>query len=295
MKPYILTLKMIGNMKVCIEWRKNFKYLPQVDEFNINYKENKTKQLIDFLNIYAKSQRVNIRVDNKIPKNDILFLDSIYKEKNYNIAILFETAYPEQIPLEMFKELSVPFFFEVGVESWDRLNELISLGVSDIYITGDLGFNLFNVAKYVPANIHLRCFVNLCQAEWDDSKGLKTFFIRPEDIDYYGKIIDVFEFFKSVEEQNVLYDVYFHDKEWNGNLREIIKGLKRDINSYYILGDEFGRTRAECQRKCIKGGNCQMCDRLAELADSLENSKDYEVFKRRIVNGTGSLSEGTDI
>ena len=235
-------------------------------------------------------QRVNIRVGNQISPQDVKFLDEIYKEKSYNIAILFETIYPEQIPLEKFSTLSIPFFFEVGIKDWDRLNELINLGVSDIYITGDLGFNLFNVAKYVPADIHLRAFVNLCQYDWDNSEGLKTFFIRPEDIDYYGNIIDVFEFFKSVDEQNTLYEIYFHDKEWNGNLREIIKGLKKDLNSYYILGDEFGRTRAECQRKCIKGGNCQMCDRLAELADTLENSKEYEVFKRRMIDGERSLS-----
>jgi hypothetical protein len=114
-------------------------------------------------------------------------------------------------------------------------------------------------------------------------------------MNYYAGIIDVFEFYNSVEEQNVLYEVYFHDMEWNGNLREIIKGLKRDVNSYYILGDEFGRTRADCERKCIKGGNCKMCDRLAELADSLENSKEYEVFKRRMIDGKRSPGEGTDI
>ena len=282
-------------MKSCIEWRKNFKYLPQIDEFNINYKENKTKQLFDFLDIYAQTQRVNIRVDKQISKDDVEFLDTIYKEKSYNIAILFENVYPEQIPLEMFKTLSIPFFFGTGVNNWDNLNELIELGVSDIYLTGDLCFNLSSVAKYVPGDIHLRCFVNLCQSDWDNSKGLKTFFIRPEDIDFYSGIFDVFEFYKSEDIQNTLYEVYFKDKEWNGNLREIIKGLKRDLNSYYILGDEFGRTRANCQRKCIKGGSCEMCDRLAELADSLEKSPDYEVFKRRMIDGKRSLSEGTDI
>lgn len=233
---------------------------------------------------------MNIRVDKYVSKTDVELLEEIHKIGKYKIAILFETAYPEQIPMEMFKEITIPFFFGTAVDNWDKLNELIELGVSDIYITGDLAFDLLNVAKYVPGNIHLRCFVNLCQFEWDNSEGLKSFFIRPEDIDFYGGIIDVFEFFNSVEEQNTLYEIYFHDKEWNGSLREIIKGLKREINSYYILGDEFGKTRASCQRRCLKGGSCKMCDRLVELADSLEKSKDYEVFKRRIINGKRSIS-----
>lgn len=282
-------------MKSCIEWRKNFRYLTQIDEFNIDYKENKSKKLLQFLDIYAQTQRVNIRVGRQVSKNDVELLDEIYKMGKYNIAILFEVAYPEQIPMQMFKTLSIPFFFGTAVNNWDRLNELIELGVSDIYITGDLCFDLVKLAQYVPENIHLRCFVNLCQAEWDNSDGLKAFFIRPEDIDLYGGYIDVFEFFNSVEEQNVLYEVYFHDKEWNGNLREIIKGLKKDMNSYYILGDQFGRTRISCQRKCIKGGSCKMCDRVIEFAESLEKSPDYEVFKRRMINGQRSLSEGTNI
>jgi hypothetical protein len=65
-----------------------------VDEFNINFKENKTKTLLDFLDIYAQSQRVNIRVDKNVSKNDVDLLEEIYKMGKYNIAILFESAYP---------------------------------------------------------------------------------------------------------------------------------------------------------------------------------------------------------
>jgi len=55
--------------------------------------------------------------------------------------------------------------------------------------------------------------------------GFKQFFIRPEDVDIYGEYVDVIEFYDSIEQQNVLYEVYFKDKEWNGKLREIIKGM----------------------------------------------------------------------
>lgn len=283
-------------MKSCIEWRKDFKYLPQIDEFNIDYKENKTKKLIEFLDIYAtQTQRINIRVNKQISKEDVLFLEQLYLTKGYNIAILFNEIYPEQVPIEMLKALKIPFFFGTAVNTWDKLNEIIELGVSDVYLTGDLCFDLINIVKYVPESIHLRCFINICQSDWDNSKGLKTFFIRPEDLEFYGGYIDVFEFFNSVEQQNTLYEIYFHMKEWNGNLREIIKGLKYDINNYYILGNEFGRTRINCQRKCVKGGSCRMCDRLAELADSLLNSKDYEVFRRRMIDGKRSNSEADSI
>ena len=72
--------------------------------------------------------------------------------------------------------------------------------------------------------------------------------------------------------------------------REIIKGLKLDINSYYILGDEWAKRRIGCQKKCLKGKRCELCKRLVEFAKTLEYSKDYEVFKRRMIDGERSLS-----
>lgn len=272
-------------MKSCIEWRKGFKYLPEIDEFIINYKENKSRQLVNFLNEYAKSQRVIIRVEDSIEKKDIDFLALLATQNEYEIAILFEKLYPANIKKEDLQSIEIPFFFNTIATNWEILREMLELGVSDIYIGGMLGFDLERVNKFVPVNIQIRSYANICQYEWDNSKGFKTFFIRPEDLNYYSNFIDVIEFYKSEDIQNTLYEVYFHSKEWNGNLREIIKGLRVDINNYYILGSEFARRRAQCRRKCIKGERCELCDGLIDLAKTLEESKEYDVFKRRMING----------
>ncbi len=268
-------------MKSCIEWRKDFKYLPQIDEFIIDYKENKSKELVKFLNQYAKTQRVIIRVDNTIEKKEIDFLELLATQNNYNIAILFRTLYPTDIQERNLKELKIPFFITTIAINWEELREILDLGVSDVYIGGMLGFDLERVNKIIPEGIQVRSYVNVCQANWDNSEGFKTFFIRPEDLNYYGNFIDVFEFYESEDTQNTLYEVYFHEQEWNGDLREIIKGLKLNINNYYILGPEFARRRAQCRRKCIKGERCELCDGLVDLTKSLELSKEFDVFKRR--------------
>ncbi len=65
-------------------------------------------------------------------------------------------------------------------------------------------------------------------------------------MDWYSNFVDVIEFYDSIEQQNVLYSIYFKDKEWNGDLREIIKGLELKVNNYYILGSEFGKRRTHC-------------------------------------------------
>lgn len=277
-------------MKSCIEWRKNFKYLPQIDQFNIDYKENKSKKLLEFLDVYAQTQRVNIRVENNVSKEDIELIEEIYKLGKYQIALLFDDFLPTNIGQQEIQKLTIPYFFGRPAITWEEVYFLLNIGVSDIYISNQLGFDLERLVQVIPMEVQIRCFVNVCQSFWDDSLGLKAFFIRPEDIDLYGEYIDVFEFWKSVDNQSTLYEIYFHDREWNGNLREIIKGLKLDINSYYILGDEWAKRRIGCQKKCLKGKKCELCKRLVEFAKTLEYSKDYEVFKRRMIDGERSLS-----
>lgn len=72
-----------------------------------------------------------------------------------------------------------------------------------------------------------------------------------------------------------MYEIYFKDKEWNGKLREIIKRLSSDINNYYILGPEFANRRMRCEKKCLKGNRCRLCNVLNDLANGLEESENY--------------------
>ena len=265
-------------MHSCIEWRKGFKYLPQIDQFNIDYK-NKEIKLHQFLDKYAQSQRVNIRLPIDYKKEDIELLESAYHDKHYNIDIVLKDVYYAN----ELKKHGTPFYFSEPCYDWDQLKANISLGVSDVFISGTLGFELDKVSAIAKANnVKIRCYANITQswgANWGD--GFKGFYIRPEDVDFYDQYVDIIEFYNSVDKQNVLYEVYFKDKEWNGNLREIIQGLTLDINNYYILGSEFARRRSQCGKKCLKGNRCELCDRLVELAKNLEDSKDYQVFKRR--------------
>ena len=262
-------------MKSCIEWRKGFKYLPEIDEFNIDFK-NKQIKLKQFLDLYAQSQRVNIRLPKNYTPEDVDLLVSAY-EHGYNIRVVVP-------PLPGLQKLTIPFYCSDPCWTWDQFMSCVSLGVTDVFISGDLGFELDKVSKVAKENnIQVRCYANIAQSNgWEDwSDGIKQFFIRPEDMEIYGDYVDVIEFYDSVERQNVLYEVYFKNKEWNGKLREIIQGVKNDVNNYYLLGEEFAKRRIRCERNCLKGKNCKLCDGLIELANSLEDSPDYDVFKKR--------------
>jgi len=143
-------------------------------------------------------------------------------EKGYNIAIILPGQKSQKIT-------SVPFYFSIPAYTWDQFLTYISIGVSDIFISGDLAFELDKISPIAKEkNIRIRCYANIVQVDNNLNKyndGFKQFFIRPEDIDIYGEYVDVIEFYNSIERQNTLYEIYFKDKEWNGKLREIIQGM----------------------------------------------------------------------
>lgn len=269
-------------MKSCIQWRKNFKYLPQIDEFNINFKEKK-QELLNFLQLYGISQRVNIKIDPDISDTGIDLLVAIGKEKKYHIAICFNWNNPNEFEniTSKFKDNEIPFYFSYLIDNWDELHQFLNFGVSDIFISGQLGFDLIRVKQIVPENIQIRCFGNICQARGQIGDGLKTFFIRPEDVKFYEEYIDVLQFYNAILIQNTLYKVYFIDKQWNGDLQFLISGLKANLNGFNILTGDFAKARIGCQKECIKGGRCKICDKVLNISRLLDESTEWEVYNKR--------------
>lgn len=265
-------------MKSCIEWRKSFPYLDQIDEYNIVFK-NKTKQLLSFLNQYGVEKRVNIILEHP-SKSDIELIIELNKTNKYRLAACLEA---DMMFIQMLKEAGVPFYLPTHINSWDALQYAINLGVSDVFITEEMGFDLKRIKKALKGtDIQIRCYANISQTQYpyEGNDGLKGFFIRPEDVDIYSNYVDVIEFYKSTDIQKVLYEVYFKDKKWDGPLMEIIKGLKNPVDNYYILGSDFAKTRVSCKKKCIKTEHCQMCEVVTALALSLKNSPNYQVFRK---------------
>ncbi len=277
-------------MKSCIQWRKSSKFLSEIDQFNIDFKDKK-RQLIQFLDIFAISQRVNIRVSNTLTLNQIQLLIALKEQKNYNIAICFSKKYSDEneSAFNIFITHEIPCYFYDFIDNWDEFTGYCNLGVSDIYITGQLGFDLERAAAIAhQKNIQLRCYANICQSRWSkNNSGLKAFFIRPQDRQIYEGYIDVLQFNlkkEDLQQQEVLYQIYFKDNKWDGDLKEIIQGLKVSLNSYYLLGNEFGKRRINCQKRCLKGiSRCNYCENLKELADTIENSEILEVYERKNV------------
>ena len=123
-------------------------------------------------------------------------------------------------------------------------------------------------------------FPNVAQSSWEGTAALKKFFIRPEDVDAYEPYIDTFEFWDDSDEYRnhqkhmniVLHHIYAIDKKWFGKLNEIIYGLDCDIDSRFTI-PRFAEMRIKCNKKCMKGGSCNICDNIYDLSKTLEKAE----------------------
>lgn len=262
-------------MKYCIDFYPNSHSLDEVDEINVNY--DKTEDLIallDFCNEH-KTQRINVFF-NDLEKslNDNRVKDVLdFQKEHIELQIYIRFPDRNQELDEMLKVYNKSkFYFNIYANDWDKALGLINYGVSDIFVVEGLGFEIDKIAAIAHEhNVQIRVFPNTAQSSWKETDDLRKFWIRPEDLSYYEDYIDVCEFFIDREKQGVLLHIYRDDKKWYGDLKEIISGLEDKIDSRY-LNPRFVRQRIQCGRSCMKGGLCQMCDRIKNLSQTLEKA-----------------------
>ena len=230
-------------MQYCVNFYKHIKKLDIADEFTITY-SNRNDVLIDFLEEF-KDKRVNLTIEKQLTDSELKLLKTI-SDSYPNLFLRFEFYnydYTENIC-----ESGVPYFFARHANNWDEFLGLIDLGVSDIYVVEDLGFELESVAKVAHENnVRIRVYPNVAQSQWKDTPDFKKFWIRPEDIHLYDGIVDVC-----------------------GALKDLIIGLHTTIDNRLINFEFFGEGRINCGKKCLKGNACRRCDRVVELAKTLE-------------------------
>ena len=175
--------------------------------------------------------------------------------------------------LDKIQENEIPFFFANFVTTIDQMHGLIKYHPTDMYICEELGFFLDKISKILHDNdIKVRVFPNICQSSFKETPSIKTFFIRPDDIDVYSEYVDVFEIVSDQDRQGVLLKIY-RQGYWEGMIREVIPSFKDNFDSKYILTN-FGSIRSKCGKRCLyKTGSCNICDRLREVAETFKENK----------------------
>ena len=263
-------------MKYCINYSNKSHIIDKVDEILIRYDKNKILELFTQFIPAHLNQRVIVQLieENNIDTivNNLKKIISIYNE-NKDIKFDIQLPFYNQKFMEELKNTDLKYFFKAAANSWDKFTSLISQNVSDIYITDELAFELDKVAEIAHKNnIKVRIYPNVAQSRWDKLSDILKFFIRPEDIKMYEPYVDVCEFYGDKAQQiDTYYKIYQEDKKWFGDLQEIIIGLDSKIDSRYII-PRFAEKRIKCGKDCLKGGKCEMCKRILDLSEQLENA-----------------------
>lgn len=256
-------------MKYCLTYNpiKDKEY-KDVEELKIGYNP-KDKSLKDFLqkykdktiDIYVSASQLNDKIVIKLFKG---FLDEGLT--NFKIVTTFMKDNSENI--DALKAVKIPYFFSTAAQDWATFYLLLSYNPTDIYVVGELGFELDKLNKIAQShNCSLRIYPNISGADFFNDKGLRNFYVRPEDINFYSRFVNVCEFYTSedIDKELVYYKIYAKDKKWWGPLNEIIIGLGADIDNRYI-GPEFSWFRSSCGLKCMKGENCKICPLVIEMS-----------------------------
>lgn len=261
-------------MKYCITYKKSSKAaIEQAEELLIQYNEKK-----DFLECLLQypQKRIIIAFDNINLNEEIL--KTIIKIKKENKDIQMALRVQKDIEQELIDEMrknKIDFFLNYYAYNLDIFWGLIKMGVSDIYITEDLGFNLIAIKPLAEKeNIVIRAFPNIAQSAWKNTEDYKKFFIRPDDVDFYSQYIDVLEIITTNE--NVILNIYKELKTWNGELKEIIIGIESPIDNRNII-PTFSTYRVGCEKKCNKN-KCEICKHIFDLSQTL-SSKDFILTK----------------
>lgn len=263
-------------MKYCINYSNKSHIIDKVDEILIRYDKNKILELFTQFIPAHLNQRVIVQLieEDNIDTivNNLKKIISIYNE-NKDIKFDIQLPFYNQKFIEELKDTNLKYFFRAAANSWDKFTSLISQNVSDIYITDELAFELDKVAEIAHKNnIKVRIYPNVAQSRWDKLSDILKFFIRPEDIEMYEPYVDVCEFYGDKAQQiDTYYKIYQEDKKWFGDLQEIIIGLDSKIDSRYII-PRFAEKRIKCGKDCLKGGKCEMCKRILDLSEQLENA-----------------------
>lgn len=268
-------------MKYCINYQKNFPYYDMVDEVNLKYEENFGMVLMEFLqeNEQFQNKVLNICLETMEDVKNlcggfglsaVAALGSKFPNVWIKIRLPYEMLEQDPHELEIFEKHSLPIYFKKYINNWDELHGILKLGVSDVYITEDLGFELIEVSKLAHSYCaQVRVFPNVTQSAWVNTPSIKTFFLRPEDLPMCENCVDVVEFWNYEDKLKTLFKIYAIDKKWPDQLGYIIQGFKVELDSRHLL-PEFIQPRLSCGKKCIKGKHCSLCERAIDLANILD-------------------------
>lgn len=225
--------------------------------------------------IYIEFKEDNFTEDNLRRLQNIKCFDNWVLQIPVNM-ILNKQKKVDNVRFQAIKDCCNRFMFLDLIGNWEILQFIKTLEPCEVYITNLLGFNIEKVQKAI-GNIGIRVVCNMAQSSWADSDSMTKFFIRPEDTDVYEPLVAGFDFIGTPAIQNVCYKVYTRGY-WYGNLNELIIGFNDSVDNRR-LPRQFGEYRLKCEKRCIRGAKCQLCQKMKRFSENLEKTETVVIPK----------------
>ena len=269
-------------MKYCIPYYTLSKYKDIVDEITVLATEKEELGGIkNFMETRPESQRVVFVFRNlyyELGDIDFILLRDTLKDKNYTICWQEASLDVDYHTIaDKCVQYNLNFYFENPAYTPDEMYGFADIGVSDIVISGDLGFDTQSLKRLKRRyDVTIRAYPDVCQSKWRSLRPELTFWIRPEDQEQYEGAIDVLQGWMCIRGQvyaDLWYDVYAKDKYWYGDLTKLITGLFIDeqrIDSRCFTKD-WGEQRSKCGRACLRDSQCVFCREAIKMAQNIKN------------------------
>ena len=261
-------------MQICIMYNKpGMDYLDEVPQISFEYRE-KDDTIEEFIKRH-ETQHCYIKItQTELTKPaTVTRLQNLKNaNENWSLIVTIENKSNLDLFLEVLKETCHGYIFDTPARTWFELQDQLNCGVSEVYISGYLGFCWPEVKKECEKfNVKTRAIVNYADgANYKGAPAIKKFFIRPEDMKYYVDYIDAIEFFGPGSYQEVCYKAYTNG-EWFGDISEIVLNLDHELDSRRVAG-LFGEVRMKCGMRCLRGSRCSICHSLEDFAKVLEKT-----------------------
>lgn len=260
-------------MKYCINYYTGASsfMMERVEEVKIKVESHHTDaDLLTYLESVPAQQRLIINISKIDAEQFSTFVHVLNATNHKNFTLLIDTAQINNI-LEIIKTNNFNFYLTLPINNWEKLSAAVTLGVSDVLITDEFGFELKDISKYAhDKGIRVRVIPNLAQTSSPlPVSSIKTFFIRPEDTFLYDDYVDVFEFFGPLDKQGVLWRIY-RDNRWMDKLQYVIYNSNLELISDRIL-PYFGATRLNCKKRC-NSRHCDVCPSIEQFGYAVEEN-----------------------
>lgn len=254
-------------MKYCVSYYKNFRYNDIIDEVVFNYATYRDS-IVDRLQEQGWKDEQRIIIDICLGGDiEIIPILKMCMKNHNNFAVRLDVIQEDLIP--ELKKAEIPFFFTNYANTPDEIYGMIQKGVSDVYVTESLGFNIANIGAYCKKkDINVRIIPNIAQYRRHFRENIPDpckFFVRPEDTDLYEPYVDVFEIISSNDRLSILFEIY-KNRQWLGDLKKLIIGLKEPFYNSSLV-PYFGTERLKCNQKCMQE-KCNLCPQMQILSHS---------------------------